>query len=354
MHYLCGTPPPEYSLVLKNGKKIVLMVSEMESNRMSREVKKGIWVINPAQLNIHPRSTCTQWMIELLKQENLEAVDVPSSFPAGMVESLRQQKINVEIIKTAVCPRREIKTPEEIKNIQRSQRAAVAAMKGAIDQISAAKIDPTGKLMEGKTELTSEKVRATIHHILLDHECMARETIVAGGPCSADPHERGAGVLRAAEPIVLDIFPRSGKTGYWGDITRTVCRGPAPAALKKQYNAVKAAQAAQLKAVKASVWADSIHQLGADLMAARGFKTETINNIPQGFIHGTGHGVGLEIHEAPRVSATNHQKLAAGHVITIEPGLYYSDVGGVRIEDTIVVTPDGYHMLAPCAKTLEI
>ena len=89
-------------------------------------------------------------------------------------------------------------------------------------------------------------------------------------------------------------------------------------------------------------------------METRGFETKTIDDIPQGFIHGTGHGVGLEIHEAPSVLSANHQKLRAGHIITIEPGLYYSTIGGVRIEDTILVTKDGYKMLAPCVKQLEI
>ena len=227
-------------------------------------------------------------------------------------------------------------------------------MKAAIQQIASSEILKNGMLRYEKKILTSEMVRATIGHALLDLECIAEETIVAGGPLSADPHERGTGPLYAGQPIVIDIFPRSGKTGYWGDITRTVCRGPAPAALKKQYNAVKAAQAAQLKSVKPGIWMDSIHKIGADLMGTRGFKTEILNDTPQGFIHGTGHGVGLEIHEAPRVSPANHQKLRAGHIITIEPGLYYPEIGGVRIEDTIAVTKDGVKMLASCIKQLEI
>ena len=257
-------------------------------------------------------------------------------------------------MKESPCPQREIKNPDEMKAVQLSQHAAVASMKAAIQQIASSKISSDGSLRVGKTRLTSELVRATINHTLLDHECVAEETIVAGGPLSADPHERGSGPLFAAQPIVIDIFPRSGKSGIWGDITRTVCRGPAPAALKKQYNAVKAAQAAQLKALKSGVNADRIHKIGSDLMEARGFKTGIIDHIPQGFIHGTGHGVGLEIHEAPRVSLANKGKLRAGHIVTIEPGLYYPEIGGVRIEDTVAITKDGYKMLCPCPKKLEL
>jgi Xaa-Pro aminopeptidase len=354
MQYICGTCPPECAVLLKKGRNITLLVSEMESNRLNRLVTPGISVINPAQIGIKSGSGFSKWAIELLKSKKINIVDVSPDFPIGIADSLKRAKIKLEIAKTSLCPKREIKNEGEIKAVQMSQRAAVAGMKAAIQQISESKISSSGKLMQGKIALTSERVRATICHTMLDHDCMAQETIVAGGPLSADPHERGEGPLFAGQPIVIDIFPRSGKTGYWGDITRTVCRGPASAELKKQYNAVKAAQAAQLKAVKAGMGADTIHQIGVDLMESRGFKTETIDNVPQGFIHGTGHGVGLEIHEAPRVSSANDKKLRAGHIITIEPGLYYPEIGGVRIEDTIAVTQDGYKMLCPCAKKLEI
>ncbi|QHI68996.1 M24 family metallopeptidase [Tichowtungia aerotolerans] len=290
----------------------------------------------------------------MLKKYHLTSVNVPSGFPVGIADQLRKNKIQVQIQEKPPCPQREIKAADEIKAVQQSQRAAVAAMKAAIQQIASSKIMKDGSLKVGKQVLTSEMVRATINHTLLDHDCTAEETIVAGGPLSADPHERGSGSLYAGQPIVLDIFPRSAKTGYWGDITRTVCRGPAPAALKKQYLAVKAAQAAQLKMLKSGIKASSVHKVGADVMESKGFKTGTVDGVAQGFIHSTGHGVGLEIHEMPRVSPANKKSLRAGHIVTIEPGLYYSGIGGVRIEDTVAITADGYRMLSPCIKQLEI
>ncbi len=323
----------------------------MEFNRIRRKVTGGITVVHPEQIGSSWAKGPVDWIKKTVSGKKIQ---VTPEFPFGLAETLKKKGYQLTLCKDAICPQREIKTGDEINAIQASQRAAVAAMKAAIAQIASAKIGKDGILLDGETVLTSETVRATIGHVLLDHECIAEETIVACGTNSADPHERGEGPLVAGQPIVLDIFPRSGKTGYWGDITRTVCRGPAPAALKKQYNAVKAAQAAQLKAVKAGVWGDTVHKIGADLMAARGYKTEILNGRPQGFIHGTGHGVGLEIHEAPRVSSANHQKLRAGHIITIEPGLYYPEIGGVRIEDTILVTKEGYKMLAPCPKKLEV
>ena len=354
MHFFCGNPPPETAILLQSGRTGTLLVSEMEYNRMCRNVKSNITVIHPAQIGIDPRQKLSEWILKLLEEKKIHSVCIPSGFPVGVADELRRAGIQTVILETPPYPQRELKSTDEIKAVQQSQRAAVAAMKKAIHLIASSPITQTGRLKKGNKTLTSEMVRAAINHILLDHECTAEETIVAGGPLSADPHERGSGPLFAGQPIVIDIFPKSGKTGYWGDITRTVCRGPAPAALKKQYAAVKAAQAAQLKILKAGVRADSVHKIGAELMEQRGFKTATVDRIAQGFIHGTGHGVGLEIHEAPRVSPANRKTLKAGHIVTIEPGLYYPKIGGVRIEDTVLITNDGYQMLAPCPKKLEI
>ncbi len=351
LQYICGTQLPETAVLIKTFHTATLIVSEMEYSRMKQTVGRNITVTHPEKIGSTWKKGPADW---ISKSISVKKIRVTPDFPIGLANKLKRRKYQLTVTKEPPCPQREIKTNEEIKAVQQSQRAAVAAMKAAIAQIASATIGRDQLLRIDKTILTSEAVRATIGHTLLDLDCIAEETIVSCGPASADPHERGEGPLRAGEPIVIDIFPRSGKNGYWGDITRTVCRGPAPAALKKQYNAVKAAQTAAQKEVKAGVWTDDVHATAAAELDRRGFQTETINDIPQGFIHGTGHGVGLEIHEAPRVSSANHQKLRAGHIITIEPGLYYPDIGGVRLEDTILVTKDGYKMLAPCLKKLEI
>lgn len=351
IRYLCGTEPPETAVLIQTGRRGTLIVSEMEYNRLRRSVNRGITVVHPEMIGSTWKKGPADW---IKKSVAGKKISVGSDFPLGLAEKLRRAGFKLKISEEAVCPQREIKTADENSAIQQAQRAAVAAMNAAIKQIAAAKIGRDGILRCGKTVLTSEMVRATICHTLLDHDCIATETIVACGPRSADPHERGTGPLRAGQPIVLDIFPRSGTTGYWGDLTRTVCRGPAPAELKKMYNAVRAAHGFALKAVKDGAWTDDVHAAAAGELDRCGFKTGPINGIPQGFIHGTGHGVGLEIHEAPRVSSAVHKKLRAGNIITIEPGLYYSKLGGIRIEDTILVTKDGYQILAPCPKQLEI
>jgi Xaa-Pro aminopeptidase len=351
IRYLCGTEPPETALLIQATGRGTLIVSEMEYNRMRRTAKRGITVVHPEMIGSSWKKGPADWIKKSVAGDKLS---VGADFPLGLAEKLKRAGFKLKISEEAVCPQREIKTAAEISAVKNAQRAAVAAMSAAIKQIASAEIGQDGLLRCGKTVLSAEMVRATICHTLLDLGCVALETIVACGPHSADPHERGTGPLRAGQPIVLDIFPRSTATGYWGDITRTVCRGSAPAELKKMYTAVKAAHVVALKTVKAGTWTDDVHAAAAGELDRRGFKTGTIDGVPQGFIHGTGHGVGLEIHEAPRVSSANHQKLRAGMIITIEPGLYYPHLGGIRIEDTVAVTKTGYQMLAPCPKRLEI
>jgi len=353
IHYLCGAEPPEGSVLIKNGSRCELLVSSMEKRRLDRQTKPGVKVLSVAQLGLESDSTRAQWVCTRLEQLQIKKVGITPDFPVGLQRNLIRRRIKTVLCSEPVCPKRAVKSDVEIKSIRLAQRAAVQGIKTAQQLMTESRIAPGGALLHKGNPLISEMVRAVIHKRLMDFDCTAEETIVAGGIFSADPHERGAGPLRAGEPIVIDIFPRH-SSGYWGDITRTVCRGPAPAKLKKMYNAVKAAQAAALKKVKAGTWTDAIHKAAAEELERRGFKTETLNGISQGFIHGTGHGLGLEIHEAPRISAASRQKLRAGNVITIEPGLYYPDFGGVRIEDTILVTKDGYKMLAPGPKHLEI
>jgi Xaa-Pro aminopeptidase len=201
--------------------------------------------------------------------------------------------------------------------------------------------------------LTSERVRRAILRTLLEHDCFAREVIVAGGAQAADPHVQGEGPLRASEAIVLDIFPQHLGHGYWGDLTRTVVKGKPPAELKRMYGAVKAAQMAALRAVRAGVQGASVHGRAVAEFKRRGYETREIKGRAAGFIHGTGHGLGLAIHEAPSVSAAEG-RLRAGNVITVEPGLYYPDAGGVRIEDAVVVTRTGCRLLARCEKRFEV
>ena len=160
--------------------------------------------------------------------------------------------------------------------------------------------------------------------------------------------------MRAGEPIVLDIFPRVEATGYFGDLTRTVVRGPATEMVRRAFAAVEAAQEAARRTVRAGVPARDIHQAAAAALAAAGFSTDLTADPPVGFIHGLGHGLGLEVHEAPRCNRTAVKPLLAGHVITLEPGLYDPAWGGIRLEDVVAVTETGCDTLTAAPIFLEI
>ncbi len=171
---------------------------------------------------------------------------------------------------------------------------------------------------------------------------------------SAKPHCKGSGILKAHEPIVIDIFPRLASSGYWGDLTRTVVKGSAPEIVKKAFNAVLEAREKAKEALKAGVIPAEIHQLATDILTQHGFHTGADEQGNYGFFHGLGHGVGLETHEAPRLSSGNFTPLKGNEIITVEPGVYYPQWGGIRLEDMVVIRPDGAECLNKIATFLEI
>ncbi len=356
IRYLSGFTAPDPFIFLQTKNKKYLLVSAMEKGRGEKQCTPDTKVLTAGDLGLKGKKDGKRvsQIKALMEKAGIRKLQVDADFPTGLYFELEKAGIPVSVYRKPVCPERKVKNKGEIARIRESQQAAVAAMKAAIGLIASAEIDPeTSALLIGGGKLTSETVRQLIHKTLIEYNCAGFETIVAGGDQGTDPHERGSGPLFAGQSIILDIFPRSEKSGYWGDITRTVCRGKAPADLKKLYNAVKAAQSAALQTVQPGICADEVHNAAKAVFAERGFETKVENGAHVGFIHGTGHGVGLDIHEGPRVSVSG-EILEPGNVITVEPGLYYPGLGGVRIEDTIVVTETGWRYLAPCEKKFEL
>src|SRR5438045_5175481 len=227
--------------------------------------------------------------------------------------------------------------------IGQALRITEKGLKRAIEVLKASKAGSGKRLRWNGKTLTSEMLRAEIYSAILRAGGVPLGTIVAGGDQACDPHERGFGPLYADSLIILDVFPRDAKTGYFGDMTRTVLRGRASDAQRKLWETVKAGQALALRHIKAGVDGAAIHKEIQNLFAKRGFPTEMRKGRRVGFFHGTGHGLGLEIHEYPRLQKVT---LQAGEVVTVEPGLYYPGLGGVRIEDVVAVTKTGYKMLS--------
>jgi Xaa-Pro aminopeptidase len=281
----------------------------------------------------------------------VKAATVPANFPLGYAQELAANKIHLRTTNGLFWPQREAKTDKELEMMGRALRITEAGLARAMEVLRASKPGPGRKLRwRGKT-LTSEMLRAEIDSSILRAGGLPANTIVAGGDQACDPHERGFGPLYADSLIILDIFPRDAKTGYFGDLTRTVLRGRASDAQRKLWETVKAGQALGLKKIKAGVDGAGIHKAIQDFFTSRGFPTEVRRGRRVGFFHGTGHGLGLEIHEYPRLQKVT---LKERQTLTVEPGLYYPGLGGVRQEDVVAVTKGGYRMLSRFPKQLEI
>ena len=291
-------------------------------------------------------------LLAFLQDRGLARLKVPADFPLATADFLRQAGIVLEVAGAPLFPQRQIKTLEEIDALRRAMRATEEGMQTAVEALSAAAVGDDGQLYLDGQVLTSERLRQRIHLRLMELDCVGQHTIVAGGEQGCDPHQEGSGPLRAGETIIIDIFPRAA-SGYYGDLTRTFVKGPAPSAVKTLFDVVLRGQQLALERICADVAGKDIHQAIKDLFAAEGYETGEKDGYMQGFFHSTGHGLGLEIHEAPSIGP-RPGVLKENHVVTVEPGLYYRGLGGVRIEDVVVVQENGCENLTTFPKYLEV
>ena len=355
VRYATGlTAPDPFGLLVESSGDMHLVVSSLEAARAQKVCPRATLHTPSSLLGFQAsRRGLAAQLLALTRNLRIKRVRVGPYFPHGIAHELQKGGVNVQLDSTPPFPERAIKTPREITAIRRSQRAAVAAMRGVRDTLRRANISPDGLLKIGQQTLTSEMLKAQITRVLLEHRCNAEGTIVACGAQAARPHDEGHGPLRAGATIVVDIFPRSLDTGYWGDITRTFVRGPVPPQIHAMYRAVLAAQKLALSLLRPGAECRALQQAVERLFQLRGFPTRfSPPGKESGFIHSLGHGVGLDIHESPRLR-NEPGRLAVGHVVTVEPGLYLPGIGGIRIEDTVVITPTGHKILATFPKKLE-
>jgi Xaa-Pro aminopeptidase len=232
-----------------------------------------------------------------------------------------------------------------------------------VDAITRASVRKDGTLELDGEVFTAERLRWIVEGRLLELGCVSEGAILAPGPQAADPHMIGTGPLRAKQAIVMDIFPQHKTTRYYADMTRTVSKGDPGDEIKKMYEVVKRAQDAGIKALRPGVTGREVHELVEDIIWDAGYDTPRPGqqraaakngDLPRGFIHGTGHGVGLEIHEAPSVGRGGTKPLAVGDVVTVEPGVYDPAIGGVRLEDMLVITADGSRNLTRAPRQLVV
>jgi Xaa-Pro aminopeptidase len=278
----------------------------------------------------------------ILRRNGIRSAEVPASFPVGLFRDLRRAGIRLQPVPDPFLPDRLKKTPLEIRHLAQALRAAEAGLHRAVGILRAAKIGPRQLLRWSGSVLTSERLRIEMEAACLRAGALAKDTIVAGGIHACDPHERGSGPLRAHQAIILDIFPRDPRTGYFGDITRTVVKGRPSEALQQMHSTVFQGQKRILRRLRPGLNGQEAQDELRNWFRDRGYPTEIRRGRWTGFFHGVGHGLGLEIHEAPRFAVP---KLPAGAVITVEPGLYVPGIGGVRIEDVVHLTGRSHRRL---------
>jgi Xaa-Pro aminopeptidase len=351
--YLSGFTGPDPFLTLYADGAVHLLVSGLEYGRAQTEAAADT-VERHADYDYEygGREERYDMYAAFVRDKGVESVSMPPRAPVGTADAMRERGIDVAVDGDDLLREvRAVKTDEEVDAIREAQRANEAAMCAAEELLADADVADeadaaeAGVLLSDGEPLTSERVAEEIEVTLLRHGCALDETIVAGGAQAADPHDRGSGPLRANEAIIVDIFPRSKATKYNADMTRTFCVGEPPAALREWYDLTERALGAALDAVEPGATGADVHAAACDVYEEAGEPTfRTDPDTETGFIHSTGHGIGLDVHESPRL-ASGGGELEPGHVITVEPGLYDPAVGGVRIEDLVVVTEDGYENL---------
>ena len=280
----------------------------------------------------------------LAREYGLKRFVVPEDFPAKLAFDLFDLGLAIGFADGSFFPERDLKKPAELAAIREGNRCSALGFT-AVERILKSSTIKGGYVhFEGK-RLTSERLRFAIETACLAAGAVSLGTIVAAGDQACDPHCRGTGPIRAHDLLIVDIFPRVTATGYHGDMTRTYLKGRASDAQRKLVATVRAGQQLGLRTIRAGLNGRKVHEAITPLYDKEGFKTIRDEHGSRGFFHGTGHGLGLAVHEYPRVSAVDNI-LRTGHVVTVEPGLYYPGLGGCRIEDVVHVTATGNELLS--------
>ena len=334
-----GVPDPFIALAL-GGKKIAVL-NALEFGRAKKTsgfdtvLALEPWLEKARARHPGVKVGAAEVIALLARHYKTRAFEVASDFPLGLADRLRELGLKLTSI-PSLFPEREIKTAAEITALREGNRCSALGIAAAENLLRKSKIKAGQLVLDGRP-LTSERLKTAIEIACLEAGALSIDTIAAGGDQACDPHERGHGPLRANELIIVDVFPRVSATGYHGDMTRTFLKGRASEAQQHLVAAVRTAQLAALEVVRAGVNGRHVHQQCLNTFERHGFETKRTPSGSVGFFHGTGHGLGLEVHEAPRMSSVDYV-LKKGSVVTVEPGLYYPGLGGCRIEDVVQVT----------------
>lgn len=356
MYYFTGFEAHDPIVYLSKRDEDILLVSPLEITRARKESEVDR-VVSTAKYRENDSGEKVESRIQIFKafleDENVKNLGVPSDFPLKLGDNLRDEDFSLTPVEDPSKKLRQIKTSKELDKLQKAQNTTEAAMEHAKNILQEASIEKDQIFYEDE-ELTSERLRSSIKNFLIEHGCEVPEkTIVASGEQTSRPHDLGSGPLKPNEPIIVDIFPRKDK--YFGDMTRTFFKGEPSEEVKELYHAVFEAQQAAFKELENGEGLDlsEAHEKVCDVFEDKGFNTlREDSNTEEGFIHSTGHSVGLELHESPGI-ANNSTEGKKNMVLTVEPGLYYEEKGGIRLEDMIVIKKEGFKNLNSMEKELE-
>ncbi|HEX6725819.1 MAG TPA: Xaa-Pro peptidase family protein [Nitrospira sp.] len=348
-------PDPFIYLEIKGERVMVMSDLEMDRARTQASVDR---VLSYSEIEQKAKKqgikdpTAVDIVHVVLKESKIRRLSVPANFPLIHAARLQERGYSLKPKRDPFYEQRVVKTAEEVRHIEDAQRATEEAVAAAHGMLRRAEIKDAQLWLDGAL-VTSERIKKLVNVKLMERDCIAQHTIVAGGEQACDPHNEGSGPLPAHRSIIFDVFPRSATSRYFADMSRTVVLGTASPELKRLYGIVKDAQEDAIGKIKDGADGMKIHQGICARFEKAGYKTGLVNGRMQGYFHGTGHGVGLDIHEAPRISRTG-SLLQEGHVVTVEPGLYYPGLGAVRIEDMVLVTKDGCRNLTNFPKVFEL
>ncbi len=358
---------PDPIIALEQNGEVAIVANSLEEGR-ARKQSRAREVFNVDEFGAKELAKTATSREELdagvierfLESRGVRRVAVGTYFPIGMAERLRGAGIEL-VVDRDLGERRRAKRPDEIAALEATQRATEDAWAKGVEALERATVRADGTLELAGEPFTAERLRAVVESRLLELGCVSEGAIIAPGKQAADPHLIGSGPLHAGEAIVMDIFPQDKATRYWADMTRTVSKGQPPAEITKLYEITRRAQDVGIKALRPGITGREVHELVEDVIWEAGYDTlrpgqqrSKNGGAPRGFIHGTGHGVGLELHELPTVGRAGTTPLLTGDVVTVEPGIYLPELGGVRLEDMLVITETGSRNLTRAPRQLVV
>ena len=355
--YATGMHVPDPAFWFQRGSRSYLVASALELGRAQKEASvthvldETAWTRRvERQLGRTPQRT--EVYAQILVAKKVSRLAVPANFPLGTADVIRAAGIEVEPQPAPFFAQRMHKRDDEIAAVRAAQAATERALEVALTILRESK-SRGGWLRHDGERVTSERLRGAIELSLAREGLVAKHTIVASGEQGVDPHDCGSGPIRPNQTIIIDIFPRDTRSGYYADMTRTVVRGKASKQVKAIYDLVHAGQQYAFDRIRGGCDAQAIHLGIRELFTDAGWPTGPLDGRNQGFFHGTGHGVGLDIHEPPSFG-DRPSTIPTGAIVTVEPGLYYAGIGGVRLEDMVLVHADGCENLTRAPKVLEI